>query len=259
MPHPSEHYRDNRASNARASEERVATNRKSEPDLPEAGGKGAQPHSMSKRRALAGAAAPLATPVLAQPPERREGGKAIRHVQNKRGVTEFLARMASTDKAVALRLHCHPDCRFEAFHPFNTLVGVEAAVAAFWGSLKTSFPDHEHRIAFTFAGKYEGRDMVSTWGQVMGTFDEPWLGIPPTKGLTFLRFGFTAIVRDGKIAKAYVLLDIVDVMRQAGFYPLREMPGSAEAWPFPPQDAGATARGYASVLGEKSLRIVREM
>ena len=125
--------------------------------------------------------------------------------------------------------------------------------------MKASFPNHEHRIAYTIAGEYEGREMVSTWGQVMGTFDEPWIGIPPTKGLTFLRFGFAAIVRDGKIAKAYVLLDIVDVMRQAGFYPFREMPGSAEAWPFPPQDTYATALAYDPTRGEKSLRIVREM
>ena len=101
--------------------------------------------------------------------------------------------------------------------------------------------------------------MVSTWGHVIGTFDEPWIGIPPTGGLTHLRFGFAAIIREGKIAKAYVLLDILDVMRQAGYYPLREMPGSAEAWPFPPQDTGATAIAHDRARGEKTLRIVREM
>jgi predicted ester cyclase len=220
--------------------------------------------SLSRRRTLgsfglAMAAAPFAAPTYSQAQASRAGEPALRHVQNKRVVVEFLAQMASVDRAVAFRQYCHPDCRFEIFHPFNTLVGAEAAEAAFWGPLRTSFPNHEHRIAFTIAGDYEGREMVSTWGQVMGTFDEPWIGIPPTKGLTYLRFGFAAIVSEGKIAKAYVLLDIVDVMRQAGFYPLREMPGSAEAWPFPPQDTGATARGHDALPGEKSLRIVREM
>lgn len=211
--------------------------------------------SVSRRQAFAGfglalAAAPFAVPAF---------GKASRHAQNKRVVVEFLQRMALDNRAAALRQHCHSDCHFEIFHPFNTLVGVGAAEAAFWQPLKMSFPDYEYRIAFTIAGEYEGHDMVSTWGQVMGTFDEPWIGIPATKGLSFLRFGFAAIVRDGKIAKAYVLLDIVDVMRQAGFYPLREMPGSAEAWPFPPQDTYATALAHDPVQGEKSLRIVREM
>ena len=145
------------------------------------------------------------------------------------------------------------------FHPFTTLVGIEAAEAAFRRPLKASFPDHEHGIAFTIAGEYESRDVVSTWGHVMNTFDAPWVGIRPTNGLTFLLFGFAAIVHKGKIAKAYVLLNVIDVMRLAGFYPLREMPGSAEAWPFPPQDTGSTACRYDPVLGEKSFRIVREM
>ena len=219
---------------------------------------------VSRRHALTGvgiilAAMPVATSALPRRQGHRDSPDLRRHAQNKRIVTEFLEQMTSGNRAVALREYCRPDCCFEIFHPFNTLIGIEAAEAAFWKPLKTSFPNHEHRIAFTIAGEYEGRDMVSTWGQVMGTFDEPWIGIPPTKGLTFLRFGFAAIVREGKIAKAYILLDVIDVMRQAGYYPLREMPGSAEAWPFPPQDTGATARAYDAALGEKSLRIVREM
>ena len=220
--------------------------------------------NVSRRHALAGLGFALATtsfvtPALSQMQGTPENKKSLGHARNKLLVTEFLNAMASSDRTAALRQYCHADCRFEVFHPFNTLVGIEAADAAFWKPLKASFPNHEHRVAFTIANEYEGRDMVSTWGHVMGTFDEPWVGIPPTGGLTFLRFGFAAIIREGKIAKAYVLLDILDVMRQAGFYPLREMPGSAEAWPFPPQDTGATALSHDQARGEKTLRIVREM
>ncbi len=170
-------------------------NRTSESNVSEVGGTGEQLQRMSRRRALAGlslalTAVPFAAPAVSQAQGRRAGGNALRHVRNKRVVAEFLERMTSVDRAAALRQNCYPDCRFEVFHPFNTLVGVEAAEATFWEPLKASFPDHEHRIAFTIAGEYEGRDMVSTWGQVMGTFDEPWIGIPPTRGLAFLRFGF---------------------------------------------------------------------
>ena len=218
----------------------------------------------SRRLALAGlvfalTATSAAVPTLSKVRGQQKDEKSPRHASNKQLVVEFLEQMTSANRAAALRRYCHPDCRFEVFHPFNTLVGVEAADAAFWGPLKTSFPNYEHRIAYTVASEYEGRDMVSTWGHVMGTFDEPWIGIPPTGGLTFLRFGFAAIIREGKIAKAYVLLDVIDVMRQAGFYPLREMPGSPAPWPFPPQDTGATALAHDPVRGEKTLRIVREM
>ena len=226
--------------------------------------KSGQAQNLSRRHALAGlgftlASASFVAPAFSQMKKQSDEGKSVLHAHNKRIVANFLNAMASSDRTAALRQYCHTDCRFEVFHPFNTLVGVEAADAAFWKPLKTSFPNHEHRIAFSIAGEYEGRDMVSTWGHVMGTFDEPWIGIPSTGGLTHLRFGFAAIIREGKIAKAYVLLDILDVMRQAGYYPLREMPGSAEAWPFPPQDTGATALSHDHARGEKTLRIVREM
>ena len=93
----------------------------------------------------------------------------------------------------------------------------------------------------------------------MGSFEAPWLGIPPTHNLAFLRFGFNAIVRDGKFAKAYILLDIVDLMRQAGYYLLRQMPGSADQWPLPPIDSGATLESVATERGALTMTIVREM
>ena len=130
--------------------------RTSESNCPEVGGTRDHPQSVSRRQALGGfglalATAPFAAPAFAQARGRRAEGPAHRHVQNKRVVVDFLERMASADRAAALRQYCHPDCRFEVFHPFNTLVGLEAAEAAFWGPLKTSFPNHEHRIAFTTA------------------------------------------------------------------------------------------------------------
>ena len=132
----------------------------------------------SRRLALAGllfalTATSAAVPTLSKVRGQQKDEKSPRHASNKQLVTEFLEQMTSDDRGAAFHRYCHPDCRFEVFHPFNTLVGVEAADAAFWGPLKTSFPNYEHRIAYTVASEYEGRDMVSTWGHVMGTFDEP--------------------------------------------------------------------------------------
>ena len=181
------------------------------------------------------------------------------HAQNKRLVAEFLAGMGSGDVRRDLDKYCHSDCRFEIFHPFNTIDGLDAVAARFFVPLRTSFPNLEYRQAFHLGGEYEGHDMVSTWGHVHGTFDAPWLGIPQTHNLAFLSFGLNAIVRNGKIAKAYILLDIVDVMRQAGYYPFRDSPGTMERWPFPPADTGATALSHDPEKGADSLRIIREM
>ena len=184
------------------------------------------------------------------------------HAQNKAIVARFLTEIADCapeDAASVIDLHCHDDVRWEVFHPFNTIEGAQAGLDQFWRPLRDAFPDYEQRIALIIGGDYERREQVSTWGQLMGTFDNPLLGIPPTHGLVTMKFGFNCIVRGGKIAKAYVLLDLVDVMRQAGHYPFRPMPGSPEQWAFPPCDTGATAFACDQELGAESIRIVREM
>jgi predicted ester cyclase len=184
------------------------------------------------------------------------------HSSNKQLLEKFLTELAQADGDEIQRVlaqFCHPDCRWEIFHPFNRIDGLEDAQARFWQPLKTAFPDHEHRIAFIIAGDYEGRSQVSSWGHLFGNFEAAWLGIPPTWGTISLRFGVNAIVRDGKIAKAYVLLDVLDIMYQAGFYPLRQMPGSPGQWAFPPCDSGATCLVADPEMGSRSMAIVREM
>jgi SnoaL-like domain len=181
------------------------------------------------------------------------------HSSNKRLIARFLQDMAAGDARQVLADCCHPDCRWEIFHPFNSILGLKEVAEQFWLPLRESFPDYEQRIALVIGGEYEGRTQVSTWGHLIGTFERPWLGIPPTRGLTILRFGCNAISRDGKLSKIYILLDIVDVMRQSGYYPFRPMPGTAEQWAFPPCDTGATAFAHDPVRGVETLRIVREM
>jgi hypothetical protein len=184
------------------------------------------------------------------------------HALHKRHLAAFLMSIAGAEGAgiaAVLRQYCHADAVWEIFHPFDELVGLEAARVLFWEPLKASFPDYELRMGFVIGGEYEGRALVSALGHAMGSFERPWIGIPPTHGMSYVRFGVNAVMREGKIAKAYILLDIVDLMRQAGLYPFRRMPGSAEHWAMPPVGSGADAAGYDPELGATTLRIVREM
>jgi predicted ester cyclase len=187
---------------------------------------------------------------------------ATSHASDKRTVAHLLTALADASAGESwevLAAHCHEDAVFEVFHPFNTLGGIGEAADAFFEPLKASFPDYEHRLGLCIADVYEGRNVVSVLGHLMGTWSEQWLGIPATHGLTFIRFGLNAVMREGKVAKAYILFDAVDVMRQAGRYPFRTMPGSAEQWPLPPIDTGASAIRHDGDLGRRTLRIVREM
>ena len=184
------------------------------------------------------------------------------HLANKQLTARFLEELANTPVegiTAVLERFCHTDCRWEIFYPFERIDGLAAAAAQFWEPLKRAFPDYEQRMGVVIAGDYEGREQVSTLGHVMGSFEAQWLAIPPIYNLVFLRFGFNAIVRDGKFAKAYILLDIPDLMRQAGHYPLRRMPGAAEQWPLPPIDSGATLASVDPERGALTMAIVREM
>lgn len=184
------------------------------------------------------------------------------HAKNKSIVARFLSELSQAEPgeiSAVLGEFCHQDVVWEVFHPFNTIHGIEAADSKFWNPLKTAFPDYEQRLNIIIGGEYEGRNWVSTLGHVTGSFFSSWLNIPPTYGITFLRFGLNAMVRDGKLAKVYILIDIVDVMRQAGLYPFRQMPGSPEQWPAPPAGTGVRDDSYDGEQGAQSLRTVLEM
>ena len=170
-----------------------------------------------------------------------------------------VATCAPEDLVRVLLAGSHEDAVWEVFHPFNTLYGVLEAVEAFWGPLKRSFPDFEVRQHFSIAGEFGGGEWVSTLGHVMGSFEVPWIGIPATHQVCYLRLGINALVKDGRIARAHVYLDVIDVMRQAGCYPFREMPGSPEQWPAPPASSGADVFGYDPELGARTLTTTREM
>jgi predicted ester cyclase len=184
------------------------------------------------------------------------------HANHKRQLAELLQRLSESDGAAidaTLDAHCSPDTLWRVCHPFNDLRGNAEAAARLWAPLRQGFPDWEARMAFFLAGEYEGRQWVSTWGVLMGNLAAPWLGIRPTHGLCTLRLGVNAVFEGGRIVEIYVMLDIIDLMRQAGFYPLRRMPGSAEAWAFPPCDSGASASTVDLELGAVTLTAVREM
>ncbi|MGH3628924.1 MAG: hypothetical protein ACRDRL_16000, partial [Sciscionella sp.] len=136
------------------------------------------------------------------------------HGENKRLVARFLNELADAPADAIQRVlerYCADETLWEVFHPFNQLQGNGAVGSRFWQPLKMALPDYEPRIDILIAGEYEGADWVSVRGHIAGSFFQPWIGIPPTYGLTYLRFGLNVTVRNGKITRAYVLLDVLDV------------------------------------------------
>ena len=149
------------------------------------------------------------------------------------------------------------DAVWEIFHPFNTIRGTAEAADTFWKPLFDAVPDLERRTDIFAGDLYKGEYWVTSLGHLCGSFQNPWLGIPPTQKIVYLRIGEFFQVRDAAIVKHHILLDIPDLMRQAGVYPFRVMPGAPGLVPGPKKHDGL--RTGDDDPGQKTLDTVLSM
>ncbi len=194
----------------------------------------------------------------------------------KADVWRLLERMPGQDMAAALREQVAGDAQWHVFHPINELAGTQAVLDGLYGPLQSAFPDLERRTDIFFAGEWispaEGELAHSPphvraegwWatamGHYIGTFRQPWLGIPATGEPAVLRFGeFYRWEPDpggagGRITEARVLLDIIDLARQAGRQLLPPSSGLEWLVPGPAQHDGLLLGPTDPAIGEESLR-----
>jgi predicted ester cyclase len=145
-----------------------------------------------------------------------------------------LAEAGPAGIAAALEKTAYPDCIWHAAHPMNDLHGQGAALAAIWQPLLAAFPDLERRDSIFVGGHYQGRTMIAAVGHYCGTMTGDWLGIPATGKTIFLRYGEVwALGENGRATEAWLLWDVLDVMRQAGHWPLPPSRGVEGMWPAP--------------------------
>ena len=161
---------------------------------------------------------------------------SARLLANKRHVRQALCALAEAtpanlDKRLAAAYHS--DAAWRGSHPLNEMAGVEAIAAKVWRPLLHAFPDLERRDNILIGGQFKGADMVAAIGHYCGTFRHDWLTIAATGRPVYLRYGEVHRVENGKISQSTVLIDVLDVMRQAGFWPLPPSLGTEEQWPGP--------------------------
>lgn len=184
------------------------------------------------------------------------------HLANKRFVRDALARVAEagpTDIATALAAAYHPAAQWRGSHPLNELSGLEALASVVWRPLSRSFPDLDRRDALMIAGEYEGHDFVGAVGHYCGTFRSDWLGIPATGKPIYLRYGEFHRVAEGRIAQSTVLIDMLDVIRQAGFWPIAPSTGTEEQWPGPFTGDGMAFGQSDPAVSAANLAQMRQM
>ena len=213
--------------------------------------------------------APIITPVPAPDPRTLAAMKAQ--------VWQLLQALPGPDPAAALHAHLAPDATWHVSHPLNEMAGAAAVMERFYAPLLAAFPDLERRSDLFFGGHWapppEGTVghvpsavagngwWCSTHGHYLGTFKRPWLGIPPTGEPATLRFGEfyrwdAGVGSDsgrGRITEARVLLDIVDLARQAGVRLLPPSPGLEILVPGPQPHDGLLLDATDPAIGQQSI------
>lgn len=144
-------------------------------------------------------------------------------------------------------------------HPINEFEGPAALDECFFEPLRKSFPDIERAEIVVLAGESDGVETVCTIGHYVGTFEKDWLGIPASHKVTQIRYGETHQLTDGMITTSYFLIDMLDVMRQAGVWLLPTSLGAEGLW-LPPADGSGVDLDVVDVaLGAHSLKTSRDM
>lgn len=159
--------------------------------------------------------------------------------------------------------------RWRGPHPFHTLSGTHTAVEQFWKPLRTSFTSLQRRPDIFFAGvndvqvdasaSGDSGDWVCQMGHFIGLFDHPWLDIPPTHKLAYIRYAEFHHICEHQIIESALFIDLLSVMRQAGHYPLPPATGATFMVPGPRTSDGLVYTPCTPESGQKTMALVNRM
>ena len=158
-----------------------------------------------------------------------------------------------------MRRHVHPDISWNGPHPINQIRGVDELISRYWKPLLHAFPNLRRRTDILFGGSFDGHDWVCATGYLIGRFVHDWIGIPATGAGTYIRFGEFSSLRDGKIDQTYVILDVLDVLRQTGFRLSPNYGGQEWVVPGPITADGLLLAPQNDVETARSLDLVEAM
>lgn len=184
-----------------------------------------------------------------------------RHTRNKKTVQQKLQALCGpNDNTLARVTELYADdARVHAWHPVDELAGHQQIASELWQPLLTALPDLERRNTILIAGEFDGKDIVATLGHLQGTFETSLYDIPPTQGIVYVRYGEVHHIADGRIAESWVIADMLDLMRQAGCWPLAPSLGAEHPWPGPAGKGGVEPDTVDPEGGATALALVKRM
>ena len=180
----------------------------------------------------------------------------------RRGAREALHSLLEAPEAELSGLAARvlgPDAVWDVSAPVGRLAGGEAIVEGLVLPLRRALPGVRRRDEIFIGGRNRrerGGDWTAAVTHYVGNFRAPFLGVAPCDRLVFLRAGEFHRVEAGRIVEAKLILDLVDLMRQAGRMPLPRMLGTEMLCPGPETHDGVLPRSEG---GEASLDLVETM
>jgi hypothetical protein len=155
------------------------------------------------------------------------------------------------------------DYLWRGFYPFHEQTGSQAVSRIFWNPLRRSLTGFQRRMDVFMAGRNHIDDFKSVWvtsmGHLVGLFDEPWLGIPATGKMTFLRYCEFNKVEDGKITETAMFFDIPHLMIQAGLQPFPQQTAAHLVQPGPITHDGLMFEAQSPAEGVVTLAAINHM
>lgn len=147
-----------------------------------------------------------------------------------------------------------PDAQLRACHPFAVYASGGDYFDACLAPLQKAMPDLEARDEIVMAGASDkGCEWVGIMGNFVGTFAQPFLEIPPTGHLAYMRYHEYYRVEGGKVTELHALWDIPQLMMQADAWPASPSLGR-ELWV-----PGPGLRDDSNTDAGRSLKIVIDM
>lgn len=172
------------------------------------------------------------------------------------GLTEVIAEFAA------------PDVLWRGVHPFDEQVGATAISDVFWAPFRRAFAPLQRRADVFLAGSNvahgsEAEVDAGVWvcemGHLVGLFDRPWLGIPPTGKMAFNRYVEFSRVVNGVITEQAMHVDVISIMRLAGHDPLPPQYGADVVHPGPMTHDGLLYDERPFETGAATMGLVNDM
>ena len=155
------------------------------------------------------------------------------NIKNKKVITQLLKNIAEST-VEDLKLHIatayHEDAELKCFHPINNIKGADEIYSKIWLPLKNSFNDLERRNCLVLGGSFQDKVFVSTISLLTGSYNNPWLNIPSNNKTIHIRLCEAHEIKKGKIIHSHILIDVMDFIRQAGFWPINKSNGAEGLW-----------------------------